>query len=67
MITLSDREHEMLSSLANREEMTSSGTVSWLVRREHERYRRPPLGAEIVVEECQGTSGVRVRRTTKRA
>lgn len=63
MIRLSDREHEMLTSLANREEMTISETVRWLVRREHE--RGITLGGELVVEANQAKSGVRSRRKAR--
>ncbi len=58
MIRLSDREHEMLTNLANREQMTISETVRWLVRREHE---HGIAGGDLVVEERHATSGVRAR------
>lgn len=64
MIRLSDREHEMLADLANREEMTISETVRWLVRREHE--RDIPLGEHVVIEPGRAKSGMRSRKTVTR-
>lgn len=60
MIRLNDHEHDILSRLADREQMTISETVRWLVRREHE--RGVSLRADVVIEEGGSASGVRVRR-----
>lgn len=44
MVRLSDREREMLDSVASREQMSVSEVVRWLVRREYERDQdtKPP-------------------------
>jgi hypothetical protein len=59
VIRVNDREREMLAAVSEREQMSVSEAVRWLIRREYERGAVP--GGDRVIGAIRSRSGIHQR------